>query len=94
MYSEQDDHSLVFTSDEDDRGTMQLVDGGNTEYIKSLDNLIKFWVVERGSIPCFLSSLTMDLFEKTTSGPIGREMDMTNGNVSGLGGNQEFLMLE
>ncbi|GBB97088.1 hypothetical protein RclHR1_02910016 [Rhizophagus clarus] len=91
MYSEQDDHSLVFTSDEDDLGTMQLVDGGNTEYIKSLDNLIKYWVVERGSIPCFLSSLTMDLFGKTALGPIGREMDMTTG---GLGGNQEFSTLE
>ncbi|POG68719.1 spindle assembly checkpoint component Mad1 [Rhizophagus irregularis DAOM 181602=DAOM 197198] len=94
MYSEQDDHSLVFTSDEDNLGTMQLVDGGNTEYIKSLDNLIKYWVVERGSIPCFLSSLTMDLIGKTALGPIGREMDMTSGRISGLGGNQEFPTLE
>ncbi|CAG8728383.1 11032_t:CDS:2, partial [Dentiscutata erythropus] len=76
MYSEQDDQSFVFTSDDNDCGTMQLV-GGNSEFIKSLDDLIKFWVVERSSIPCFLSSLTMKLFEKTTSGPVGRDMDMS-----------------
>ncbi|CAG8480743.1 34912_t:CDS:2 [Racocetra persica] len=76
MYSEQDDQSFIFTSDENDCGTMQLV-GGNSEFIKSLDHLIKFWVVERGSIPCFLCSLTMKLFENTTSGPVGRDMDMS-----------------
>ncbi|CAG8459736.1 12091_t:CDS:10 [Racocetra fulgida] len=76
MYSEQDDQSFIFTSDENDCGTMQLV-GGNSEFIKSLDHLIKFWVVERSSIPCFLSSLTMKLFENTTSGPVGRDMDMS-----------------
>ncbi|CAG8586193.1 2966_t:CDS:10 [Gigaspora rosea] len=76
MYSEQDDQSFVFTSDENDCGTMQLV-GGNSEFIKSLDHLIKFWVVERSSIPCFLSSLTVKLFENTTSGPVGRDMDMS-----------------
>ncbi|CAI2162354.1 7367_t:CDS:10 [Funneliformis geosporum] len=73
-YSKEYDHSFVFSS-ENEHGTMQLINGGNTEYIKSQDNLIKYWVVERGSIPCFLSSLTLSLFEQYKSEPINGEVE-------------------
>ncbi|KAL1916480.1 uncharacterized protein VTP21DRAFT_5671 [Calcarisporiella thermophila] len=66
IYSEKDDHSFVFTSEDNDSGTMQLIGGGNMQYVRSLENHIKFWVVERGSIPAFLSTVTLELFEKTT----------------------------
>ncbi|RHZ53798.1 hypothetical protein Glove_437g42 [Diversispora epigaea] len=91
MYSEQDDHSFVFTSDDDDCGTMQLIGGGNTEYIKSLDSLIKYWVVERNSIPCFLSSLTIKLFESTTFGPVGRDLDMSINSTLNLMTNDNLV---
>ncbi|CAG8454439.1 9243_t:CDS:10 [Paraglomus occultum] len=66
-YSENKEHSFIFTSDEDNHGTMQLI-GGNENYIRSLEHLRKFWVSERGSIPCFLSALTLELFDKTPEG--------------------------
>jgi mitotic spindle assembly checkpoint protein MAD1 len=46
---------------------MRLI-GGNEDYIRSLEHLRKFWVIERGSIPCFLSALTLELFDKTPEG--------------------------
>ncbi|KAK9710114.1 coiled-coil domain-containing protein mad1 [Basidiobolus ranarum] len=64
IYASQDDHSFIFTSGDNDSGTMQLIGGGNTEYMRSLHNMIQFWVVERGSIPAFLSSVTLELFDK------------------------------
>ncbi|RUS31888.1 mitotic checkpoint protein-domain-containing protein [Jimgerdemannia flammicorona] len=66
MYSEANDHSFLFTSNDNNSGTLQLVGGGNDEYMKSLQNQIKFWVNERGSIPAFLSNVTMELFDRTT----------------------------
>ncbi|CAG8507316.1 5830_t:CDS:10 [Funneliformis caledonium] len=78
IYSEQNDHSFVFSSD-NESGTMQLINGGNTEYIKSQDNLIKYWVVERDSIPCFLSSLTLRLFEQKKLEPINGEVETLAG---------------
>ncbi|RUP19890.1 spindle assembly checkpoint component Mad1, partial [Jimgerdemannia flammicorona] len=63
MYSEANDHSFLFTSNDNNSGTLQLVGGGNDEYMKSLQNQIKFWVNERGSIPAFLSNVTMELFD-------------------------------
>ncbi|KAG9305195.1 hypothetical protein G9A89_010703 [Geosiphon pyriformis] len=68
IYSEQEDHSFLFTSDEENFGKMRLSGGGNTEYINSISNLIQFWLNDRDSIPGFMSSLTLELFEKTTVG--------------------------
>ncbi|KAJ1967455.1 coiled-coil domain-containing protein mad1 [Dispira parvispora] len=67
MYSEAADHSFIFTSSQNDSGTLELVGGGNAGYVRSLDHLIKFWVVGRGSIPAFLATVTLELFDKTTA---------------------------
>ncbi|KAI9597095.1 spindle assembly checkpoint component Mad1 [Syncephalis fuscata] len=80
-YSSRDDHSFVFHSDEHDHGTMQLVNSGNDGFARSLDRFIRTWVVERGSIPAFLSAVTLELFKKQQD-PNGvggmRTMDMSN----------------
>lgn len=64
MYSEADDHSFIFTSNDGDMGMMKLAGGGNTEYMNSMQNQIRFWVNERDSIPAFLSSVTLELFDR------------------------------
>ncbi|KAJ1977723.1 coiled-coil domain-containing protein mad1 [Dimargaris verticillata] len=67
MYSAAEDHSFIFTSNQHDSGTLELAGGGNTDYVKSLKSLIQFWVVERRSIPAFLATVTLELFDKTTA---------------------------
>ncbi|KAJ1971936.1 coiled-coil domain-containing protein mad1 [Dimargaris xerosporica] len=67
MYSAAEDHSFIFTSNQHDSGTLELAGGGNTDYVKSLEPLIQFWVVERRSIPAFLATVTLELFDKTTA---------------------------
>ncbi|KAI8056184.1 mitotic checkpoint protein-domain-containing protein [Syncephalis plumigaleata] len=83
-YSSRDDHSFVFSSDGNDRGVMQLVNSGNDDFANSLQNLIRLWVGERGSIPAFLSAVTLELFERQDN-PIGvggmRVMDMSNDDI-------------
>lgn len=76
MYSPSSDCSFHFSSDEpgpaasgvvadrEGTGTMQLTGGGNEMWVNSLDPLIRYWVVERGSIPCFLSSVTLNLWKE------------------------------
>ncbi|RUS21761.1 spindle assembly checkpoint component Mad1 [Endogone sp. FLAS-F59071] len=89
MYSEADDHSFIFTSNDGDMGMMKLAGGGNTEYMNSMQNQIRFWVNERDSIPAFLSSVTLELFDRTTvmSGGIGsRGRNIVEGDRTWLSG--------
>lgn len=83
-YSSRDDHSFVFSSNDNDRGVMQLVNSGNDDFANSLQSLIRLWVGERGSIPGFLSAVTLELFERQDN-PIGvdgmRVMDMSNDDI-------------
>ncbi|KAJ1976980.1 coiled-coil domain-containing protein mad1 [Dimargaris cristalligena] len=67
MYNEADDHSFIFTSNAHDSGTLELSGGGNAAFVRSLDALIQYWVVERRSIPAFLATVTLELFDKTTA---------------------------
>ncbi|RKP34966.1 mitotic checkpoint protein-domain-containing protein, partial [Dimargaris cristalligena] len=67
MYNEADDHSFIFTSNAHDSGTLELSGGGNAAFVRSLDTLIQYWVVERRSIPAFLATVTLELFDKTTA---------------------------
>lgn len=68
VYSTSNDHCFHFSSENESSGadekegivTMQLVGGGNDHFVASLDDKIRHWVVEKGSIPCFLSSFTME----------------------------------
>ncbi|CZR62162.1 related to spindle assembly checkpoint protein [Phialocephala subalpina] len=56
-----DENSIVFDGD---RGTMKISGGPESAFAKKIGNQIKFWVKERGSIPCFLAALTLEFYEE------------------------------
>ncbi|KAJ1800021.1 coiled-coil domain-containing protein mad1 [Coemansia sp. RSA 2399] len=62
-YAADVDQSFVFTSGDDNQGIMQLTGGGSKTYLKSLTNDIRYWVQERGSIPGFMATITLQSFE-------------------------------
>ncbi|KAI9500801.1 coiled-coil domain-containing protein mad1 [Coemansia spiralis] len=62
-YAADLDQSFVFTSGDDDQGVMQLSGGGSKAYLKGLSNDIRYWVQERGSIPGFMATITLQSFE-------------------------------
>lgn len=56
-----DENSIVFDGD---RGTMKISGGPESAFAKKISDQIKFWVKERGSIPCFLAALTLEFYEE------------------------------
>ncbi|KAJ2792948.1 coiled-coil domain-containing protein mad1, partial [Coemansia helicoidea] len=62
-YAADVDQSFVFTSGDDNQGRMQLLGGGSKTYLKGLANDIRYWIQERGSIPGFLATVTLQNFE-------------------------------
>ncbi|KAJ2400736.1 coiled-coil domain-containing protein mad1 [Coemansia sp. RSA 2559] len=62
-YAADVDQSFVFTSGDDNQGIMHLAGGGSKTYLKSLTNDIRYWVQERGSIPGFMATITLQSFE-------------------------------
>ncbi|PVZ98225.1 hypothetical protein BB558_005781 [Smittium angustum] len=66
MYSSSANNSFIFGSSSDDKGTIELIGGGNKDYMQSLKADIRYWVSEKGSIPAFLATTTLQLFESNT----------------------------
>ncbi|KAJ0174178.1 hypothetical protein K1T71_010324 [Dendrolimus kikuchii] len=64
MYAESADEYLTFTLCDDG---IEMV---HTEYSTSLTELVELHLHQHGSIPLFLSALTMDLFTKATIQPV------------------------
>ncbi|KAJ2829409.1 coiled-coil domain-containing protein mad1 [Coemansia erecta] len=62
-YAADVDQSFVFTSGDGDQGVMRLLGGGSKTYLKGLGNDIRYWVQERGSIPGFLATVTLQNFD-------------------------------
>ncbi|RKP10942.1 spindle assembly checkpoint component Mad1 [Thamnocephalis sphaerospora] len=84
-YASRDDDSFLFRSDEDDHGTMELLGSGNDVFARSLAQHIRVWVAERGSIPAFLSAVTLELVTRQSGNGaiVGmRTMDMANDSTS------------
>ncbi|KAJ1818167.1 coiled-coil domain-containing protein mad1 [Coemansia sp. RSA 2599] len=63
MYAADIDESFVFTSGDDNLGVMRLSGGGSKAYLMGLSNDIRYWVQERGSIPGFMATITLQGFE-------------------------------
>ncbi|ORX65084.1 hypothetical protein DL89DRAFT_287486 [Linderina pennispora] len=61
--------SFVFKSGDDNKGDMKLYGGGNKEYLNSIMNDIRYWIQERGSIPGFLATVTLQNFETSQQDP-------------------------
>ncbi|OMJ29178.1 Spindle assembly checkpoint component MAD1 [Smittium culicis] len=64
IYAESNMNSFLFSSNSHNKGTIELLGGGNKDYLTSVQADIRYWVSEQGSIPAFLASTTLQLFEK------------------------------
>ena len=56
-----DENSIVFDGE---RGTMKISGGPESAFAVKIGDQIKFWVKERGSIPCLLAALTLEFYEE------------------------------
>lgn len=61
--SSDDQHSFIFTSGLHDEGTMQFVGSGSRRYMEESKETYDHYVSELGSIPAFLSRVTLDLVD-------------------------------
>jgi mitotic spindle assembly checkpoint protein MAD1 len=56
-----DENSIVFDGE---KGTMKISGGPESSFAVKIADQIKFWVKEKGSIPCFLAALTLEFFDE------------------------------
>ncbi|KAF9963467.1 coiled-coil domain-containing protein mad1 [Modicella reniformis] len=69
IYSSLDEpQSFVFTSGLHDEGMMRFVGDGARQYMEERKEAYDHYVIELGSIPAFLSRLTLDLVEQQAQG--------------------------
>lgn len=63
--SQTDEHenSIVFDGE---KGTMKVGGGPRSAFAQRIADNIKFWVRERGCVPCFLAALTLEFYEEHT----------------------------
>jgi mitotic spindle assembly checkpoint protein MAD1 len=63
--SQTDEHenSIVFDGE---RGTMKVGGGPRSAFANRIADNIKFWVREKGCVPCFLAALTLEFYEEHT----------------------------
>ncbi|KAK3318998.1 mitotic checkpoint protein-domain-containing protein [Apodospora peruviana] len=63
--SQTDEHenSIVFDGE---KGTMKVGGGPRSAFANRIGDNIKFWVRERGCVPCFLAALTLEFYEDHT----------------------------
>lgn len=47
-------------------GTMKISGGPRSLFARKISDQIKFWVTDRGEIPCLLAALTLEFYEETT----------------------------
>lgn len=61
--SKTDEHenSIVFDGD---KGTMKVGGGPRSAFAEKIGDNIKFWLRERGCVPCFLAALTLEFYEE------------------------------
>ncbi|KAK4237329.1 spindle assembly checkpoint component Mad1 [Achaetomium macrosporum] len=64
--SQTDEHenSIVFDGE---KGTMKVGGGPRSAFAQRIGDNIKFWVRERGCVPCFLAALTLEFWEEQNS---------------------------
>ncbi|KAG0023799.1 coiled-coil domain-containing protein mad1 [Entomortierella chlamydospora] len=64
MYNPEEQHSFVFNSGLNDEGIMQLIGSGSQKYMEEHKETFDYWVNQLGSIPAFLSRITLDFVEQ------------------------------
>ncbi|KAL2164923.1 hypothetical protein VTH06DRAFT_219 [Thermothelomyces fergusii] len=61
--TDEHENSIVFDGE---RGTMKVGGGPRSPFAQKIGDNIKFWVRERGCVPCFLAALTLEFYEERT----------------------------
>ncbi|KAK4448486.1 mitotic checkpoint protein-domain-containing protein [Podospora aff. communis PSN243] len=63
--SQTDEHenSIIFDGE---KGTMKVGGGPRSAFAARIGDNIKFWVRERGCVPCFLAALTLEFYDEHT----------------------------
>ncbi|KAK5661209.1 hypothetical protein OQA88_11100 [Cercophora sp. LCS_1] len=61
--SQTDEHenSIVFDGE---KGTMKVGGGPRSAFAEKIGDNIKFWLRERGCVPCFLAALTLEFYDE------------------------------
>ncbi|KAJ2489154.1 coiled-coil domain-containing protein mad1, partial [Coemansia sp. RSA 2052] len=62
-YAQDIDHNFVFSLDPHNPAQMRMIGGACKPYLQELMNDMRFWVQERGSIPGFMATVTLQNFE-------------------------------
>ncbi|KAL2015749.1 hypothetical protein VTK56DRAFT_4877 [Thermocarpiscus australiensis] len=61
--TDEHENSIVFDGE---KGTMKVGGGPRSAFANRIADNIKFWVRERGCVPCFLAALTLEFYEEHT----------------------------
>jgi len=61
--TDEHENSIVFDGE---KGTMKVGGGPRSAFAQRIGDNIKFWVRERGCVPCFLAALTLEFYEEHT----------------------------
>lgn len=61
--TDEHENSIVFDGE---KGTMKVGGGPRSAFANRISDNIKFWVRERGCVPCFLAALTLEFYEEHT----------------------------
>ncbi|KAK1774404.1 spindle assembly checkpoint component Mad1 [Copromyces sp. CBS 386.78] len=77
--SKTDEHenSIVFDGE---KGTMKVGGGPRSEFANRIADNIRFWVREKGEVPCFLAALTLEFYEEMNGA-----RQVAGGSASGSG---------
>ncbi|KAK2070543.1 hypothetical protein P8C59_005028 [Phyllachora maydis] len=59
--TDEHENSIVFDGE---KGTMKVGGGPRSAFATKIGNNIRFWVRERGSVPCFLAALTLEFYDE------------------------------
>ncbi|KAL2260119.1 hypothetical protein VTK26DRAFT_5996 [Humicola hyalothermophila] len=59
--TDEHENSIVFDGE---RGTMKVGGGPRSAFANRIADNIKFWVREKGCVPCFLAALTLEFYEE------------------------------
>ena len=58
-----EEYSIIFDGE---NGTMKMSGGPRSQFALEIKDLVKYWVQEKGQIPCFLAALTLECYDKNT----------------------------
>ena len=62
---DEHENSIVFDGE---RGTMKVGGGPHSAFAARIADTIKYWVRDKGCVPCFLAALTLEFYEEHADG--------------------------